>query len=139
MDALDITFTIEPLNDEPPEVTNTPLEQTFTEQAGPINIVSLATTIVDQDNMPEHQLIRVLRVTLENPVQGEDVLIADNVSYASYLNFSCDMSADLSCYDDFLRRVQYNNTREEPNFTDCLVTIEVGPLLIHFYEPCCHR
>ena len=138
MDALNVTFTIEPLNDEPPEVTNTPPDQTFTEEAGPIDIVNSTTTIVDQDNMPEHQLIRVLRVTLENPVQGEDVLIADNVSYASYLTFSCDMSADPSCYDDFLRRVQYNNTGEEPNFTDRLVTIEVGPLLIHFYEPCCH-
>ena len=127
MDALDVTFTIEPLNDEPPEVANTPLEQTFTEQAGPINIVSPATTIVDQDNMPEHQVIRVLRVMLDNPVQGEDVLIADNVSYGSSLNFSCNMSADPSCYDDFLRRVQYNNTGEEPNFTDRLVTIEVEP------------
>ena len=130
MAALHVTFTIEPLNDEPPEVRNTPLEQTYIEQGGPINIVSPVTTIVDQDNMPEHQLIRVLRVTLDNPVPGEDVLIADNVSDTSSLTFSCNMSADRSCYDNFLRGVEYNNTRDEPTFTDRLVTVEVGCLLI---------
>ena len=113
-----------------PEVTNTSLEQTYIEQAGPINIVSPGATIVDQDNMPEHQLIRVLRVTLDNPVLGEDVLIADNVSNPSTLMFSCNMSADRSCYDNFLRGVQYNNTNEEPTFTDRHVTIEVGCLLM---------
>ena len=75
--------------------------------------------------MPEHQLIRALRVKLDNPVPGEDMLIADNVSDPSTLTFSCNMSADRSCYDSFLRGVQYNNTREEPTFTDRLVTIEV--------------
>ena len=122
---LNANITIQSLNDEPPRITGTPAEQTYLENAGPINIVENSTLIVDADNLFEHRVIRVLWVTLDNPVPGEDLLIAGNDSDASALSFSCDMQRDPACYDAYLGMVQYNNGADEPNSTNRIITIEV--------------
>ena len=127
-DAVTTTLTIELIDDETPQLTNTSNEQTFTEELGPVPIVDPTATFVDPDNCPDHRVMVDVQVRLTNPVDsGEDVLIADGDVYPEGLNFSCDANVNLGCYDDFIRAVHYNNTAEEPQFTpDRIVEIVVG-------------
>ena len=126
--AVTTYLTIELIDDETPQLTNTSSEQVFTEEWGPVPIVDPTATFVDPDNCPDHRVIVTVRVRLTNPSDtGEDLLVVDGDFYSEGLNFSCDASVNLSCYDDFIRAVRYNNTAEEPQFmSDRIVEIVVG-------------
>ena len=121
-------LTIELINDEAPQLTNTSSRQDFTEEWGPIPIVDPTATFIDPDNCPDHRVMVDLRVRLVNPVDsGEDLLVSGDVIYSSGFNFSCNATVNLSCYDDFIRAVRYNNTAEEPQSTpDRIVEIVVS-------------
>ena len=122
-----IDLTIELTNDEPPEIVNTPTIQTYVEEAGPVNVLSGSVYVRDADNCVNHTLIVWLQVVLQNPVEGEDQLVSNEGVYSNFsISYSCDMTMNMSCYDDFLRSLQYNNTNIEPDFDDRLITIEVS-------------
>ena len=121
------SVTIQPVNDEPPEITNTSSVMVFTEEGGPVSIVDGGVAIVDLDNCENHTIVVQLVVRLENPVDGEDQLIVGGEVYENYTaTFSCDMEVDgSSCYEDYLRIIQYNNTNIEPDPQQRIISIEV--------------
>ena len=110
-----ISATIQSVNDEPPLIMNTSSTTSFVEERGPIRIVDEGVKIIDFDNCPNHKTVQQLVVRLENPVQGEDVLIMGGEIHENYtIKYSCDTEQDANCYKDILRTIEYNNTNEEP-------------------------
>lgn len=133
--TVSIDLTIDSTNDEPPQIVNTPISQTYIEEAGPVNVLSVNAYIRDVDNCVNHTLIERLEVILQNPVEGEDQLISMEGVYSDFsIRYSCDMTVNMSCYDDFLRSLQYNNTNIEPDFGDRFITIEVSCLTSYGYD-----
>ena len=119
------SVTIQPVNDEPPVITNTSLVIVFTEEGGPVSIVDTGVAIIDLDSCANHTTIIQLVVGLENPVGG-DQLIVDGEIYENYTAmFSCDMEVNSSCYKDYLKSIEYNNTNEEPDPQQRIIFIEV--------------
>ena len=124
---------IQPVNDEPPEITNTSSVIVFTEEGGPVSIINGGVTIIDLDNCANHTTVVQLVVRLENPVEGEDQLIVGGEVYENYTaTFSCDMEVNSRCYEDFLRSIEYNNTNMEPNPQQRIISIEVCGVVCHF-------
>ena len=120
------SVTIQPIDDEPPEITNTSSVVVFTEEGGPISIVNESVTIADVDNCENHTIVAQLVVRLENPIEGEDQMIIDGEVYGNYtVMFSCDAIVNSSCYEDFLRSIEYNNTNVEPDPQQRIISIEV--------------
>ena len=108
---------IQPVNDEPPIISNTSSYQFFVEQQGPIPLVNSTVELSDNDNCLNHTLIRDIRVTLLNPQpDGEDQLIADGRVLSNYEDiFSCDQEVNgTDCYVMYLLSLEYNNTNPEP-------------------------
>ena len=126
------SVTIQPVNDEPPSITNTSSVIIFTEEGGPISIVDGGVTIIDMDNCENHTAVVQLVVRLENPVEGEDQLLIGGEVYENYTAiFSCDMEVDgSSCYEDLLRSIGYSNTNEEPDPQQRIISIEVCSYII---------
>ena len=121
------SVTTQPVNDEPPEITNTSSVIIFTEEGGSVSIIDGGVAIVDLDNCENHTTVVQLVVRLENPVDGEDQLIVGREVYENYTaTFSCDMEVDGSnCYEDYLRTIEYNNTNIEPDPQRRIISIEV--------------
>lgn len=117
------------MNDEPPIITGTSSTRNFIEEGGPIELFDSTVTISDSDNLVEHSLIREIRVTLENPVVSEDLVIVNGSALANFsTTFVCDQNIEgMGCYEEFLRSLQYNNTNIEPGSfgIDRLFRIEV--------------
>jgi hypothetical protein len=127
------SVTIQPVNDEPPKVTNTSSVMVFIEEGGPISIVDGGVSIVDLDNCENHTIVLQLVVRLENPVEGEDQLIIGGEVYENYTaTFSCDVKVNSSCYEDFLRSIEYNNTKVEPDPQQRIISIEVCGVVTFF-------
>ena len=119
-------------NDEAPIISNTSTSQTFVEEGGPISLFDRSVTIADADNCYEQTLAEELRVTLENPVEGEDVFLVNGSALSGYsVTFNCSSELDalekMGCYEDstncsdvfmcfegFLLQLEYNNTNSEP-------------------------
>lgn len=121
-----ISVTIQPVNDEPPEITNTSSVIVFTEEGGPVSIVNGRVAIIDLDNCANHTTVVQLVVRLENPFEREDKLIVGGEVYENYTaTFSCNMEVNSSCYEDFLRSIKYNNTNVEPNPQQRIISIQV--------------
>ena len=120
------SVTVQPLNDEPPTITNTSSTVIFTEEGGSIRIVDGDVAIVDLDNCENHTTVIELVVRLENPIEGEDQLIVGGQVHENYTaTFSCDMEVNSSCYEEFLQRITYNNTNTEPDPLPRIVSIQV--------------
>ena len=115
-------LTIQLVDDEPPQISNTDSNQTYTEEGGPIDILDRYVMIIDDDNCPDHQVVSRILVELLEPL-NEDVLISDNGEENFTIEYSCDQSG---CYEDFLRGLQYDNTNSEPDTEDRTIVIEVG-------------
>ena len=129
------SVTIQPVNDEPPEITNTSAVVVFTEEGGPISIVDDDVAIIDLDNCENHTIVTQLVIRLENPIEGEDQMIIDGEVYENYtVTLSCDATVNSSCYEDFLRSIEYNNTNVEPDPQQRIVSIEVcGVDIVSFF------
>lgn len=109
------SVTIQSVNDEPPVIMNTSSTVSFVEGGGPITIVGEGVIINDLDNCINHTTVVQLVVRLENPVQGEDLLIVGGEVYGNHsVTFSCDSALGANCYEDFLRTIEYNNANDEP-------------------------
>ena len=125
------SVTIQPVNDEAPEITNTSSVVVFIEERGPISIVDGGVAIIDLDNCANHTIVVQLTVRLENPIAEEDQLIVDGVVYENYTaTFSCDAGVNSSCYEDFLRSIEYNNTNVEPDPQQRIVSIQVCGVVV---------
>lgn len=124
--ALSINFTIMPTDDEPPIISQTATEQTYIENAGPVNVADQTAIIVDADNLAEHRDIQELRVRLVNPAPGDELIDFAGAVSSSHLNYSCDVSQNATCYEMYLRSVQFNNLEDEPEIYNRYITIEVG-------------
>ena len=120
------SVTIQPVNDEPPAITNTSSVIVFIEEGGPVSIVEEGVAIVDSDNCANHMTVIELVVSLENPIEGEDQLIIGGEVYENYtVTFSCDMEVNSSCHENFLRSIEYNNTNIELDPQQRIISIEV--------------
>ncbi len=117
-----ISLTILLLDDEPPEITGTNFNQTYTEENGTIDIIDGNVTIVDSDNCVDHMVVVRLRVELLVPLE-EDILIANGTQVNSTLEYSC---AEPRCYEAFLVSLQYNNSNPEPSTKNREIIIQVG-------------
>ena len=117
-----VSLTILLLDDEPPEITSTDFNQTYTEEDGPVDVIDESVTIVDSDNCVDHMVVARLRVELLGPLE-EDILIANGTRVNSTLEYSCSESG---CYEAFLMLLQYDNSNLEPNTEDREITIQVG-------------
>ena len=125
------SVTIQPVDDEPPEITNTSAVVVLTEEGGPISIVNDGVVIVDLDNCENHTIVTQLVIRLENPIEGEDQMIIDGEVYGNYtVTFSCDATVNSSCYEDFLRSIEYNNTNVEPDPRQRIISIEVCGVVV---------
>ena len=125
------SVTIQPVDDEPPEITNTSVVVVFTEEGGPVSIVDDGVAIADLDNCENHTIVTQLIVRLENPIEGEDQMIIDGEVYGNYtVTFLCDATVNSSCYEDFLRSIEYNNTNVEPDPQQRIISIEVFGVVV---------
>lgn len=128
-----VVVSIQLENDEPPIISNTPTSQTFVEEGGAISLFDPTVRIADADNCYDQILVEEVRVTLENPVEGEDQLLVNGSALSGYsTTFNCsseqldpleemecyedatNCSAIFMCYEDFLLQLEYNNTNSEP-------------------------
>ena len=142
-----LSITIESVNDEPPRLMSD-LTLHYVEGSGPTALLSPTATLYDDDNCPEHRLVREIRLMLDDLVDGEDSFLVqdiecDNGSISGFgsglgewisevsesqYTFSCDPSADTDWYNFFLRGLQYDNTADEPTPRDRTITLEVSLL-----------
>lgn len=110
-----VNVTIQLMNDEPPQILDTPTSLVFTEEGGAIQLFNDSVTITDADNRLNDSLIQEISVMLENPVVSEDQLIVNGSTLPGFsTTYSCDELLNEACYEEFLQSLQYNNTNVEP-------------------------
>ena len=130
--SVESTVNIMLVDDEPPIISGTRNSQVFIEEGGAIHLVEPTVIIMDADNCKNHTLIERVEVQLVNPVEGEDQLIVDEETLSTFFaNYTCNMLYDsMSCYEEWLQTLQYNNTNKEPRSfrTERRVRIEVRML-----------
>lgn len=139
-DTASFQISIQLLNDEPPVVVTNITSFTYTEGGPPISILDTTATITDDDNRISDDVVTQVCANITNPQLGDElsfdlnistVLLSDGSVLCVDLKPCKNDFIDDTCFNDVLQGIEYNNTKDEPNLTQRIITLTVSCIYIY--------
>lgn len=137
-----VMINISMVNDEPPVLMISDPAVMFTEDGAPVMIIAPSSTITDADDTASHRMVTRVCASVTNPYTGD--LVNSSAPTTERLNNtnicvsleSCGFT-NTTCVSSVLNSIVYDNTEDEPDLADRIITITVTQMLKYEYSNDC--